>query len=87
MSLLIWIVVGAIAGWLASMVMNTDAQQGGFANIVIGMIGSLIGGFLYTLLFRGDADFTTAFTSFNLASILVSTVGAIVFLAIVKALR
>ncbi len=84
MSLIVWIIVGAVAGWLASMVMKTDAQMGLISNIIVGMIGSLIGGALVVFLDRGDLALTEAFTNFNLASVLVSTLGAIVLIGLVK---
>lgn len=87
-SLIAWIIVGGLAGWIASIVMKTDAQMGCFANVVVGMIGSLIGGALVVLLTTGTLDlFNTAYNDFNLASIFVSIIGAIVFLAILKAVR
>jgi uncharacterized membrane protein YeaQ/YmgE (transglycosylase-associated protein family) len=87
MSLIAWIIVGGIAGWLASMLMKTDAQMGLGANIIVGMIGSVVGGAIVVLLQGGGLDFTTAFNNLNLASLLVSTLGAVVFLGILKALR
>jgi uncharacterized membrane protein YeaQ/YmgE (transglycosylase-associated protein family) len=87
MSLIIWIIVGGLAGWIASLIMKTDEQMGCFANIVVGMIGSVLGGAVVILLQGGGLDFTTAFTNFNLTSILVSILGAVIFLAILKMLR
>lgn len=81
MSILIWIVVGGVAGWLASLVMKTDASQGIFMNIIVGIVGAFLGGFLFSLL--GGAGFT----GFNLYSLLVATVGAVVLLWIVKLVR
>jgi uncharacterized membrane protein YeaQ/YmgE (transglycosylase-associated protein family) len=79
--------VGGLAGWIASLIMKTDEQMGCFANIVVGMIGSVLGGAVVILLQGGGLDFTTAFTNFNLTSILVSILGAVIFLAILKMLR
>lgn len=87
MSFIAWIIVGGIAGWLASLFTATDSQMGCAANIVVGMIGSLVGGTLVVLLSGGGLDFNTAFTQFNLTSILVSTVGAIVFIFLLKMFR
>ena len=67
-NLIIWLLVGALIGWLASMVMRTDAQQGGLMNIVVGIVGALLGGFLLPLL----------------SGLLVAFVGAIILLAIVN---
>lgn len=79
MGILAWIIVGGVAGWLASLVMNTDAQQGILMNIVVGIVGAFLGGFLFSLFgFGGIAGF-------SLYSLLVATVGAIALLAIYKA--
>lgn len=87
MSLIIWIIVGGLAGWLASIVMGVNARMGCITNIIVGMIGSIIGGAIVVLLQGGGLDFTTGFTNLNLVSILVSTLGAIVLLGVVKALK
>ena len=87
MSFLVWIIVGAIAGWLASLVAGRNRNQGLLGDIVIGMIGSVVGGGLYTLFQTGTFDFTLAFTSFNITSILISTLGAIVLLFLLKVLK
>jgi uncharacterized membrane protein YeaQ/YmgE (transglycosylase-associated protein family) len=81
MGILSWIIIGGLAGWIASMVMSTDKSMGMFANIVVGIIGGLIGGFLVSL-FGGSG-----MTGFNIWSLLVAVLGSIVLLAIVKAVR
>lgn len=81
MSFLAWIFLGGFAGWIASMVMNTDGQQGVLLNIVVGIIGAFIGGFMFN--FFGGAGVT----GFNLPSLLVAIVGAVVLLYIVKLVR
>ena len=80
MNLIIWLLVGALVGWLASMVMRTDAQQGAILNIVVGIVGALIGGFL----FGGP---TINSSALNLTAILISFVGAVILLAIVNLVR
>ena len=50
MGILSWIILGAIAGWLASKVMKTDAQQGIIANILVGVLGAGVGGFVFSIL-------------------------------------
>ena len=75
----LWLLFGALVGWLASMVMRTDAQQGALLNIVVGIVGAMIGGFL----FGGP----TINNTFNLTSLLVSFVGAVILLAIVNLVR
>lgn len=80
-NLLIWILFGALAGWVASMITGRDAQMGAFANIVVGIIGALIGGFLM------NAVGAPGVTGFNLYSILVAIGGAVVLLFIVGLAR
>ncbi len=81
-SILIWIIVGAIAGWLASIVMKTNAQQGLVADIIVGILGGLIGGWVLNLLNVGGAV-----TGINIASILTAFIGAIILLAILRVVR
>lgn len=87
MSLIAWIIVGGLAGWFASMIMKTDDQMGCMSNIIVGMVGSVVGGAVVVLLQGGGLDLTTAFTGFNFTSVIVSTLGAVIFLAILRALR
>src|SRR6187549_1406578 len=74
---IVWLLLGALVGWLASMVMRTDAQQGGLLNIVVGVIGAMIGGFLL-----GGPTINT--NALNVTALVVSLVGAVVLLAIVN---
>lgn len=78
--IIIWIVIGGLAGWVASMIVGTDKSQGAVGNIVVGIVGALIGGFIVGL-FGG-----AGFTGFNLWSFLVALLGAIVLLFIWKAI-
>lgn len=81
--ILLWILTGAIAGWLASLI--TGNEKGGCATaIVVGMLGSLIGGAIEVFLRTGRLDITLAFTDFNLTSILVSTIGAVILLGLLN---
>jgi uncharacterized membrane protein YeaQ/YmgE (transglycosylase-associated protein family) len=80
MGIIIWLIVGGIVGWLASIVMRTDAQQGILLNIVVGIVGAFIGGLIFR---RGDINDAPL----DLTSILVSLVGAIILLAIVNLFR
>lgn len=80
MGWIIAIIVGGVAGWLASMVMGRDASMGIFLNIVVGIIGAIIGNLLAGPLFGLD----TTIQTFNLPGFLVAVVGAIVLLAIVN---
>ncbi len=81
MGIILWIIFGALAGWIASMIMKTDAQQGALANIIVGIIGAVIGGFIMNTLGAGGVS------GFNLYSLLVAIVGAIILIAIVRAFR
>jgi len=76
LSLIAWLIFGALIGWVASKIMNTDAQQGAVLNIVVGIIGAFIGGFLI------NRDVTA--NVFNLWSVLTSLIGAVVLLGIVN---
>lgn len=87
LTILSWIIIGGLAGWVASMIMGTDAQQGAIQNVLVGIVGAVIGGFLYSLLFNGNGTFSNAITGFNLSSFIVSTVGAIVLLALIRMFR
>lgn len=84
MNLIIILIVGGILGWLASIVMRTDGQQGIFLNIVVGIVGALLAGFLLTP-FLGGAPITSG--AFDIRSLLVSLLGAIVLLAVVNLIR
>jgi uncharacterized membrane protein YeaQ/YmgE (transglycosylase-associated protein family) len=84
MNFIIWIVVGGILGWLASLVMRTDASQGLFLNIIVGIIGALLGGWLLAPLFGTG---TINQNDFSISSLLVSFLGAVVLLAIVNLFR
>ena len=81
---IVWLILGGIIGWLASKVMRTDAQQGIFLNIVVGIIGAMLGGFLISPLL-GVATINQ--NDFSLAGLLVSFLGAIILLAIVNLVR
>ncbi|SMB78296.1 GlsB/YeaQ/YmgE family stress response membrane protein [Deinococcus hopiensis] len=85
MSWIITLLVGALCGWLASLVMKTDGQQGAVANILIGIVGSLLAQFLFgNLLHLGG---NAAGDGFNLMSIVWGVVGSVVLIAILKAMR
>ena len=81
MGIIIWIVFGALVGWIASMIMGTDAQQGMVLNIVVGVVGAVIGGFLMGLLGESGVD------GFNLYSFIVAIIGACALIAVVRAVR
>lgn len=76
-----WIVMGALVGWVASKVMGTDAEQGGVANIVVGVVGAFVGGWLMNMLNKPGVDEADAF---SIRNFLVALVGAVVVLFIYK---
>lgn len=86
MSWIVTIIVGAICGWLASMIMNTNAQQGAVANILIGIVGALLAQWIFAdLLNIGGA--AAAGGGFNFLSIIWGVVGAVVLIGILKAVK
>jgi uncharacterized membrane protein YeaQ/YmgE (transglycosylase-associated protein family) len=84
MNLLIWLVVGGVIGWLASMIMRTDAQQGVLLNVVVGIIGAMLGGWLISPLLGVG---TINQNNFSIGALVVSLVGAVILLAIVNLFR
>lgn len=84
MNFIIWLVVGGLIGWVASMIMRTDAQQGMFLNIIVGIVGAAIGGWLISPLVGVP---TINQDAFSLGALLVSLVGAIILLAVVNLVR
>ncbi|HMO69899.1 MAG TPA: GlsB/YeaQ/YmgE family stress response membrane protein [Novosphingobium sp.] len=84
MTLILILIVGGVIGWLASMVMRTDAQQGILLNIVVGIVGAVLAGFLVTPLI-GGAPITSG--AFDLMSLISSFIGAVILLAIVNLFR
>lgn len=77
MNWLVWIIFGALAGWLASIVMGRNKQMGAIANIVVGIVGALIGGWIMNMFGAQGV------TGFNLPSLLVAIGGAVVLLFVV----
>ncbi len=81
MNIILWIVFGALAGWIASLVMGTDESMGAFANIVVGILGAMLGGFLFNLFGLGGVS------GFNAWSLLVAVLGSAVLIWIVQMFR
>ncbi len=81
MGFIVWIVFGGLAGWVGSMIMNTDGQQGIVLNVIVGIVGASIGGFIMNSLGEGSVS------GFNFYSFLVAVGGAVVLLYIVKLIR
>ena len=82
MGILVWIIVGGLAGWVASMVMKTDKDMGLLANVVVGIVGAFIGGWALSLFGAGDV-----MSGFNVASFLTALLGAVILLALLKMFR
>ena len=82
---ILWLLFGALVGWLASIIMRTDAQQGALLNIVVGIVGAFIGGFLFNLLGGGGSNINNS--DFSIGALLVSLVGAVVLLGIINLAR
>ena len=83
MGFIVWIIVGGIVGWLASLIMKTDAQQGIFLNVIVGIVGAAISGFLISpMLGVGSIN-----TGISIASIFVSLLGAVILLALINLIR
>lgn len=76
-NIIAWLILGALAGWIASLIMKRDSQMGPIANIVVGIVGALIGGFLMNQFGQGAA------TGLNLYSLLVAVLGAVILLFLV----
>ncbi|HTJ16492.1 MAG TPA: GlsB/YeaQ/YmgE family stress response membrane protein [Steroidobacteraceae bacterium] len=83
MGIIIWLVVGGVVGWLASIIMRTDGQQGLLLNIVVGIVGALLAGFVVSPLL----GIGTINQGVSVATFLVSLLGAIILLAIVNLFR
>ena len=79
-NLIVWIIFGALAGWIASKIMNTDAEQGALANVIVGIVGAIIGGWIARPVTGNDV------TGFNITSLIIAIIGAVVLLAVLKAL-
>jgi len=81
---IVWIILGGILGWIASMIMRTDAQQGTLMNIIVGIVGAFLAGMFLSPLF-GIATINQ--NNFSVASLLVSLLGAVILLAVVNLFR
>ena len=81
LSFLGWIIIGGLAGWVASKFMGTDAEQGVLANVIVGVIGAFLGGFVMNMI-GGQG-----ITGFNIWSFLVALLGAVILLWIIRLLR
>jgi len=81
MGIILWIVFGGLVGWIASLVMKTDGEQGIFLNVVVGIVGAVVGGWIMS--FIGE----TGISGFNLYSFVVALVGALALISVVRMVR
>lgn len=81
MGIILWIIFGGLVGWIASMIMKTNDQQGLLLNIAVGIVGAIIGGWFMSAIGEGGVG------GFNLYSFLVALLGACALIAVVRAIR
>lgn len=79
MNIILWMILGLLAGWLASVIMKTDSEQGPLIDMILGVIGAVVGGFVMNLFG------TSGVTGFNLYSLIVATLGAILLIWVRRA--
>ena len=84
MNFIVWLIVGGIIGWLASMLMKTNDQQGVILNVIVGIVGAMLGGWLISPLVGVG---TINQSSFSMPALVVSFIGAVILLAIVNLFR
>ena len=80
MGIILWLIIGGVIGWLASIIMRTDAQQGAFLNIIVGIVGAFLGNLIF------NAGTINAY-DFSASALLGALVGAVILLAIVNLIR
>lgn len=78
---ILWIALGALAGWIASIITKTNDEQGAFGNILTGIIGAFIGGFIVRTLTGNDVE------GFSITSLIVAVLGAVILISLLKAVR
>lgn len=81
MGIILWLVFGALAGWIASVIMKTNSQQGMMTDIILGIVGAVVGGFLMGMVGQSGVS------GFNLYSMIVAVIGAIVIIYLGRVLR
>ncbi len=81
MGYLSWLILGALSGWIASMFMDKDSEMGAFANIIVGIVGAFIGGFVFNLIGASGV------TGFNIWSLIVAVIGSCILLFIVNKVK
>jgi uncharacterized membrane protein YeaQ/YmgE (transglycosylase-associated protein family) len=75
MGLIGWLILGALAGWLASLINKTNREQGWLGNIILGIVGALVGGFLWNLIAGEDGD---SIIDFSIGSLIIAVLGALI---------
>jgi uncharacterized membrane protein YeaQ/YmgE (transglycosylase-associated protein family) len=83
-NLIVWLVIGGVVGWIASLIMRTDAQQGLILNVVVGVVGAALAGWLLSPMF-GVASINQG--DFSFGGLVISLLGAVILLAIVNLVR
>jgi uncharacterized membrane protein YeaQ/YmgE (transglycosylase-associated protein family)/CheY-like chemotaxis protein len=83
-NIIVWIIAGALVGWVASLIMRTNKRQGLIGNIIVGIVGAFVGGYLLSPLFNIS---TINESNFSIPALLVSLGGAVILLALFKLLR
>lgn len=83
-NIILWLIAGALIGWLASLIMKTDSRQGMIADIIVGIVGAFVGGFFLSPLFNIS---TINEGNYSIPALLVSLGGAVILLAISKLFR
>jgi len=86
MGILAWLIIGGVAGWLASIVMKTNARQGTILDIIVGIVGAFIGGFVLSFLNLGGTG-SAGITGFNLPSLATAFIGAVILLGLLRLIR
>lgn len=81
MGYLAWLILGALSGWIASMIMGKDSEMGAFANIIVGIVGAFIGGFIFNFIGASGV------TGFNIWSVIVAVIGACILLYIFNKIK
>ncbi len=76
-----WLILGALSGWIASMIMGKDSEMGAFANVIVGIVGAFIGGFIFNFIGASGV------TGFNIWSIIVAVIGACILLYIFNKIK
>lgn len=86
-SLLIWILIGGLAGWIATKLTGEDANNGFLMNVVIGIIGGLVGGSIWSWATTGSLDLENSLSAGSLGGFVIAIIGAVILISLVKAVK